>query len=353
MSNFKKSATILFFLAVLALLFGGFRHCRKNDLENPSKDSAKGKSNDLTRKENELKPIIPKDQSLSSDLESLIDQLNTSIEIYGKVVDQYGDPVSGAEVILRPINRLKDSYGQKTLKTDEEGKFSAQGMYGKSLGVSVSKEGYLRYPPLSALSSSDHLAYSGDSGGNRHADPSNRLVLELLKIGTVEPMIHVKKKRWKLPLEGTPLVIGLDTEDGQGKHAVEFRFKSDWNKLPMDNEINSKTFDWSFEIRIPGGGLIWDGSDVAFEAPESGYEETIRYEYLATMPREEWKRLRRGRYFVKFADGTYGRIQFEIDGSSDRKPLYMESWLSLKPDSRNLATENMIIEKMEVEAPGN
>src|SRR5690606_16063973 len=102
-------------------------------------------------------------------------------------------------------------------------------------------------------------------------------------------------------------------------------------------------FDWSFELHVPGGGFIWDETDLEFEAPVSGYEEVVRYEYTATMPRDQWKRVQRGRYFVRFSDNSYGRIQFEIDGASDRMPLRLESWLCLTPDSRNLATENMII----------
>jgi hypothetical protein len=148
-------------------------------------------------------------------------------------------------------------------------------------------------------------------------------------------------------------MIALDSEDGEGLHQVEFRLSSNWNQLPMDNEINLKQFDWSFEIRVPGGGFAWDESDVRFEAPAAGYKDVVRYEYSATMPGDKWKRFQKGRYFVRFADDTYGRIQFEIDGGSDRRPLYMESWLSLTPGSRNLATEHMMINVMESEEPAS
>ncbi|MBB5353968.1 hypothetical protein HNR46_004239 [Haloferula luteola] len=290
---------------------------------------------------------------LPVDLETLISRLNTSIKIYGKVVDQFGKPVAGAKVQLNPINRLEDSYGKKTVITDDDGRFSAEGLHGNSLGISAEKKGYLRIPRMSSLSSSAMLGYERGGGGtgDRHADPSNPIVLELLKIGLIEPMIHVDKKRWTLPVDGTQKKIALDSEEGRGTHGIEVRFLSTWNQLPMDNEINSKLFDWSFEIRVPGGGVAWDQSDLEFEAPATGYEESVRYEYSATMPRTEWEPFRQGRYFVKFADDTYGRIQFSIDGGSDRSPLYMESWLSMKPGSRNLATENMIVNVVESEEP--
>lgn len=288
-------------------------------------------------------------------MEALLDSYKNPIVLYGKVVDQHGEPVPEAtvEIFVHSEYFSEKSGTDAVLTTDEKGHFSISGLTGSSIGASAMKDGYLRIPPLSSRSSSARLSYGrGDGGtGDRHADPSNPIVLELLKVGPFEPMIHVAKKRWKLPLDGTPRKIALDSEEGQGSHEIEVRFSSNWNQLPMDNEINSKLFEWSFEIRVPGGGLAWDRSDLEFEAPAAGYEESIRYEYSATMPREEWKRVLQGRYFVKFADDTYGRIQFSIDGGSDRIPLYMESWLSSKPGSRNLATENMIINMIESEEP--
>lgn len=298
-------------------------------------------------------PQSEEQSELPESLESLIAQLNTAIKVYGKVVDQLGEPVTDAKVTLNPINRLENSYGKKVVVTSENGTFSAEGLYGKSLGISAEKKGYLQIPPMSSLSSTAMLDYarSGEGKGNPHSVPSNPIVLELWKIGPTEPMVHVDKKRWELPIDGTPHMIALNSKEGQGKHQIEFRFSSNWNKLPMDNEINSKKFDWSFELRVSGGGFVWDESDAKFEAPAVGYKEVVRYEYPATMPRDEWKRTQRGRYFVRFPDNTWGRIHFEIDGGSDRRPLYMQSWLSLTPGSRNLATETMIINVMESKEP--
>ncbi len=321
MNILKKPLRIALSIVLLAVLAVGLRICEKSNMPH--------------------------------DLETLIARLNTNVDIYGKVIDQYGKPVAGATVALSPINRFQGSYGGIKLTTDSAGLFLAKGLYGKSLGIAVNKEGYLRYPPLSSISSSELLNYERSDAGERHSNASNPIMLELLKLGLLEPLAYVKKKRWKLSVDGTPRTISLETEKGEGAHQIEFRFKSDWDKLPANNEINSKMYDWSFEIRISGGGLVWDESDAKFEAPDYGYKETIRYTYFAGMPREDWKRMRYGRYFVKFADGTHGRIQFDIDGSSDRSPLYMESWLNLKPDSRNLATKYMVINTMETKEPEN
>lgn len=286
-------------------------------------------------------------------LDRVRDAYKNPISLYGKVIDQNGMPVSNATIKLYPLtSHFGEEAGREiVLTSDADGAFSITGLQGFSMGVSVRKAGYLSYPPTSGSSSEVSLSYSEDGDGRRHAVPENPLVLELRKIGPSEPTFYVDQKRWKLPLDGTPRMIALDSEEGQGAHQIEFRFKSDWHKLPMDNEINLKLFDWSFEIRVPGGGLVWDRSDANFEAPEYGYKEWIRYEYSAIMPPKDWQRTRKGRYFVKFADGTYGRIQFSIDGGSDRSPLYMQSWLCLKPGSRNLGVGNMIIKVMDSEEP--
>lgn len=349
MTNTKSKIVAYGLLFALMLLLAGAWL-----LNNPSFKNSDGKKNSAVPRQSQ---VAEADERLDSgnnrkmplDLESLISRLNTSIKVYGRVVDQFGDPVAGANVRLNPINRLQDSYGKKTVITDSDGRFSADDLYGKSLGITAEKEGYLRIPALSSRSSTAMLSYErGASGtGDQFSVSSNPIILELIKIGPTEPMVHVDKKRWKLALDGSLQMIALDSMEGQGVHQIEFRFRSNTHirEIPGNNAYTP--FDWSFEIRVPGGGLVWDESDAKFEAPASGYKEVVRYEYPATMPRDEWKRVQRGRYFVRFPDNTFGRIQFDIDGGSDRRPLYMESWLNLTPGSRNLATKNMIINVME------
>ncbi len=151
-------------------------------------------------------------------------------------------------------------------------------------------------------------------------------------------MFYMEKTRWRLPLDGTIRKIALDSKDGDGLNQIEFSFRSDTHIRNGEGNNAYSRFDWSFEARIPGGGFIWNDSDYNFEAPETGYRESIRYDHPADQPREKWKRFQHGRYFVKFSDASHGRIRFRIDAGSDRRPLSMTSWLNLKPGSRNLAS---------------
>lgn len=265
----------------------------------------------------------------------------TPIEINGKVVDQHGDPVAGATVKMSAVDTPYadgDSEPDLILTSDADGKFSAKGLRGVSMGVSVIKAGYLHLPPLGGPSSSAMVDYGiGSKSGGRYRNSATPLVLTLHKIGPMEPMMYVECKNRMLPLDGTVRSIALDSEKGEGPHQIDFRFKSGRNKLPERSSL-STPFDWSFEARISGGGFIWNDGEYNFEAPETGYKETIRIEYKADMPKEKWMNYVNGRFFVKFADGSYGRIRFSIDGIEDRVPLNLGSWLCLKPGSRNLAT---------------
>ncbi len=265
----------------------------------------------------------------------------TPIKLHGKVVDQHGDPVPGASITLTPTDAPfgDQSRSKMTIFSDAEGKFSVKGLKGASMGVRAEKEDYIPIFRMGGPASSSMVDYSGNAKtGKQYSNPATPLVLTLHKVGPVEPMVYVDKKRWRLPVDGSPVRIALDSENGNGKHEIEFRFVSDRiARLEKGGEFYA-SFDWTFEAHIPGGGFIWNDSDYHFEAPESGYKETIRYHHPASQPREKWKRSQRGRYFVKFSDGTHARIEFSIDGGSDRRPLYMASWMNLKPGSRNLAS---------------
>jgi hypothetical protein len=265
------------------------------------------------------------------------------IELYGKIVDQHGNPVAGATIRLSPVDRPfgDDSNSAMTLVSDAAGEFSVKGKQGFAMGVRAAKDGYMTLPSLGGGTSSAMVYYGGEGKiGKRYSNPATPLVLTLHEIGPVDPIFYVERTNRKLPVDGTVRAIALDSEKGLGEHKIEFRFKSDWNKLPKNNEMYGKRYDWSLETSIPGGGFLESDSDYKFEAPETGYQESIIIQYSAKMPQEQWGYLVQRRYFVKFSDGSYGRIRFSIDASTDSAPLNMTSWLNLKPGSRNLSSND-------------
>ncbi|MEI6177294.1 MAG: carboxypeptidase-like regulatory domain-containing protein [Verrucomicrobiota bacterium] len=257
------------------------------------------------------------------------------------MVDQHGDPVSGASVkVLIIDNESDESKPKMMLTSDADGRFSVKGIKGLAIDVVVKKESYLTKSDqgLAKPASSRLIAYGLDgSGGARFKDPDKPTLFTLHKLGPMEPLVYVTKRRWKLATDGTARNIALDTEKGLGSHQIEFQFTTDWAKIPKGSAAIYRKFDWKLEMRISGGGFCKSRSDYLFEAPDGGYEEKIRVNH--PKDHSNWSTVDGGRYFVRFSDGTYGKIRFTIDGNSDFAPLMMTSWMNLKPGSRNLNSD--------------
>ena len=268
------------------------------------------------------------------------------IRLHGRVEDQHGDPVSGAKVVCMPMDAAfgDESGSTTTLTSGADGKFFVNGLHGASMGVQASMDGYLDIPPAGGPASFVMVGYADDAEqGKRYSRAETPLVLRLHKIGPMEPMVYVNIRRRSLPVDGSVKRIALDSESGIGSHQIEFLLKTGWVNIPADNEHFGDRFDWTFEARIPGGGFVWSDNDFNCVAPESGYMESIRLNYKVSMPVEQWKNYVYGNFFVKFADGSHGRIKLFISGMErgGGSPLRLGSWLNLKPGSRNLATPNI------------
>lgn len=336
----KKSTHILWVVSLMILIGVFFRYC-----SSPSKETV------LIPDEKGLRDRLDSEESLpshararkSNPVASFTDSFKTPITLFGKVVDQHGDPVPGATVKLYPLDSPweEDSGSKVTMASDANGAFSVKDLRGFSIGVQVEKEGYIYLPPLGGPASSANISYAnGASGGKRFSNPKTPLVMNLQKVGPIEPLVHVKEKRWRLPIDGSILRVALDTEDGKGMHQIEFRLWSD-NHVRDEAGRGYALFDWTFEARIPGGGFLWTGADLDTEPPKEGYKESIRYEYPDTLPIDKWTVFQQAQYFVKFADNTYGKIRIGVDAGSDRSPLSMTSWLNPRSGSRNLASPYM------------
>lgn len=339
----KKNKTI--WIAGIILLFAGLAAYRVHRISN-ERDAGKPGASQPSSEAGLATASRPSHATIKSrnPMKAFLAAYQTPIEFYGKVVDQHGDAVAAAEIKILPFDNAFGSSDTKMLLTsDAGGLFSIKGLKGLAMGVQVEKTGYLTLSDLGfeRPASGRRIEYGLDgTGGARFKDPNNPTLFTLHKIGPLEPMAYVEQKLWSLPVDGSPRNIALDSKEGKGTHQIEFRFTSGWSQLPKDNSINFKSFDWKLEARIPGGGFCKCPSDYAFDAPESGYQETLSIDFPAKLDRQ-WKRTAYRRCFVKFADGTHARIRFGIDGgtASDYGPLSMTSWMNLKPGSRNLASD--------------
>ena len=325
--NVRLLITLVVFLLVALLVFHECRNRENVQLRNERTDSGKAEtvSGNLRNKDG---------------MAAFLKAFEQRIDLYGKVQDQHGKPIEGATVEIHASDKpfSDGSPPAAILRSDASGAFSILGLKGVQLGVSVNKKGYIYYSPLGGPTSS---AVVTDS---KYADPLNPLILTLHDPGVMEPLIHIEEQRWKLPADGTLRKIFLDAPDGkQGGHAVEVRYKSEYNQLP-EEKLYGYRFNWGFELRVSNGGFVRNENDLRmgsyyqFEAPVEGYKEVVRYQFFNSQSENEWRKLAQDSLFVKFPDGSYGRIRFKIEGDAYKSPLILEAWYNSKLGSCNLSS---------------
>jgi hypothetical protein len=244
------------------------------------------------------------------------------IKFHGKVVDQHGEAVKDATISV--------FYGDRgvppiNMKSDSNGRFFVKKIKVPIIVVNVKKEGYLGFfnckyiePECSQNISIRHL---NQTKKGLHKDPAHPILFQLCKLMPSEPHIYIHHQPQTPPLDGTSNKITLDSKTGEGPHAIEYKYN-----------FNGKQQGrlWYIEASIPGGGFQKRSNHYQFEAPESGYVETIRHD-------DKWKESESRcsmdpGYFVKFPDGTHGYIELPRYGS-----FYINSFMNLKPGSRNLS----------------
>ncbi|MGV3661403.1 MAG: carboxypeptidase-like regulatory domain-containing protein [Prosthecobacter sp.] len=252
------------------------------------------------------------------------------ITFYGKVADQFGNPVAGANVEMR----VNDSSSRKgrvlKLTADAQGVFSIADVAGLSLYVSVSKAGYYRVRTQDGKrGSEDGFAYGEDLGHGIHKpEPGNPAIFLLQKEGVKETLVRQKEVDRRIAKDGSPLQFLLG--DGNASHAIVLQC---WTQ--DENVITGGQYDWHMKVTVPHGGLIPRVGDFAFEAPQDGYVSADEYTMAKSTPSAQWKDFVEKSYFVRFADGVYARVNVRILAYGAHSAVF-SSYLNPKPGSRNL-----------------
>jgi len=230
----------------------------------------------------------------------------TPIEFYGKVIDENSNPVAGASVHFRWATQTEDIAATTSItESDADGLFSLQGKHGRSLDVSVSKDGYYN-------SRKDKTGFLYALGSDIYS-PSmiNPVVFHLRKKGKGESLIVTDfpvgmGQIAQLHHDGTPVEVDLLKDDqvpaGNGQLKLEF--------LRDITNINKQPFDWKLQLSLLGGGLIPTDEEFAYQAPASGYQSSIVIDMAAT--NQNWLGEVRSKYYIQLSDGKYGRIDFYL-----------------------------------------
>lgn len=251
----------------------------------------------------------------------------TPITFYGRVVDQHGAPISGADVKLSANDKILRPSSEYTRKTDQSGNFEISGIVGLALAVAVSKPGYLKIPHHEAPPTSSGLFDYGVGTRPHQPDKSAPVVFRLYKLGKIEPLVKIGEKNFRIARDGTPLSIAVEE---QGAHQVILRC---WNQ-ELQRPVGQRQYDWRFEINVPNGGLLVRNDAFAFEAPQEGYASSDTVEMPASLG-NQWRSFAERSYFIRFADGTFARAKLEMQAGGDHFVVW-ESFYNPKAGSPNL-----------------
>jgi hypothetical protein len=252
----------------------------------------------------------------------VLTMLATRITFYGRVVDQNGDPVRGADIDYGAIDRFDESGSDYHGKSDDNGNFSLAGIHGAVLTVGVRKSGYYNIHGKSDAA----FAYGVGIDPTRKAPPTkdNPAVFVLQKQGSTEPLIRAGGGQIDVSRDGQALHFDFATgKAGRGDLQIQ----------TWIGDSKQHRFDWSYRLSIPGGGLTERTGQFDFEAPAEGYQPALELK-MPSMA-EKWSSDIPKEYFAKLPNDRYARFSIEFY-AGDRNFVVLTSYLNPEPGHRNL-----------------
>jgi len=241
-----------------------------------------------------------------------------SVDIYGKVVDQDGQPVAGVKVDGEVGLNYGDSEEHDTT-TDANGLFHFLGLHGQGMGIRLQKEGYEYGYKIPYQRPDDYLP-----------DPNNPVIITMWKLRGAEPMVHDRMHAY-IPCDGS--VTRFDLLTGKQNTNGDLIVKLTRNPV---NIVRGKPFNWSVTFAITNGGLQEITNIYPYEAPAEGYEPILTLDFPTNMFR--WQPDFDHAYYFKSKDGKiYGRMTISITADFQPPPTDFEAEIYANPaGSRNL-----------------
>jgi len=267
-------------------------------------------------------PSVIEDKA-SMILSALDAENNRGINVYGKVIDQFGTPVTGVAVhggVL--LNAGFDASRSVVFdtQTDREGLFSFEGLHGIRLGVKMEKPGYEFNPNLYV-----------NWWNSYKPDRNSPAVFTVYKLRGEEAMDH-KEFDSRVPYDGQ--TAAFDLLAGRKDSNGDLRITLTRNPLKVRRGVDR--FDWSVTIEIVGGGLTETSDLYPYEAPESGYLPTFSLNIDKNSP--SWTQRLTKTFYVRTKNNQFGRIDIDLTTDSERPQgtgISIKSFMN-PPGSRNL-----------------
>jgi hypothetical protein len=250
-------------------------------------------------------------------------QWKMPIEFYGKVVDQFEEPVAEARVHI--VWTAVDDSHEITKLSARDGAFELTGEQGKAMTVDVSKLGYL--PAKGWIQNFEYAAFFDYKF--HVSDKNNPVVFRLQKLMGAEPMLKfIANAQVNIAM---PVVLNVET----GKLGTDGDISFSIVTGPKRGQYGP---DFSITITaLNGAAFAPSEEEFMFHAPEVGYQTAAVINRLSSDA--NYSRVQPYRCYVKTRSGKYAAVTGEItirEGLGEGKASFHAIIYHNPSGSRNL-----------------
>ncbi len=229
------------------------------------------------------------------------------IDFYGKLEDQFGSPVVGAEIkgSIRVINGDRQGTDRLTTTSDASGLFQFHGK-GQDISTMPSKKGYA----LASLNGGGNYSMLAPEEERLHPDPNNPVVVKMWKLNGAEPLLSINQH---YKLHYTPEPVYFDLLAGEvvpNGGDIELTVNRSQGIISGRNRL-----DWSVQVEAVEGGVMDTGGQerVTYVAPETGYAPSTNFVF-STNPPYKWFGGFDQMFFAQSRNGqVYSKLRFSFD----------------------------------------
>ena len=263
------------------------------------------------------------------------------ITLYGRVIDQYGQPVSDADVYYAGTNAfLAAGGGRGVVKTDDDGYFEIE-TSGEKLSLwgirhpSIEEGGY----PKASNTNLDIKSSNMYPDWTVHNTKDNPYIILAWRLGKYEGAI-AGSESLRLSSDGTMHTLNLDKSSRKknlikGKFEGQFRISCQRSHM----ESNRDYGDWSIVFSAINGGFLETDDLYMNIAPESGYQPSFNINMKKGTQEYKHELLNKRFYFMANSGQEYGSliVDFQPFYNSSRDVCNIRLRYKINPTgSRNL-----------------
>jgi hypothetical protein len=222
---------------------------------------------------------------------------NHNLDLYGKVIDQNGEPVAGARIqgdVVVNMGFMQQSDEVHFAKTDDGGNFRFLGFNGSGLGIWPQKAGYFY-----------NLKLPSRRPDNYTPNPSDPVVFTMWKLRGAEPLTNYTIDS-KIPSAGTPVAFDIASQ----KTDPNGDFRVSLVRSPLLVRRSGEGFDWNLKIEMLRGGLEAENDLYPYWAPEDGYNSSFAFDMSSN--NVPWYSHLVRDFYIRNAAGQYGLMHANV-----------------------------------------